>query len=88
MLLRQHGITHIVLAGLIANSCLESTGRYGIELGYHVTMLKDATAAFTEAGLKASTEVNYYAFAHAVRETEEWLKESTGEDFSREMSAS
>jgi nicotinamidase-related amidase len=82
VLLRQHGITHIVLAGLIANSCLESTGRYGIELGYHVTMLKDATAAFTEAGLKAATEVNYVEFAHAVHKAEEWLKEATGEGFS------
>jgi nicotinamidase-related amidase len=30
--LKQHGIQKIILVGLIANSCIESTGRYGMEL--------------------------------------------------------
>ena len=45
--LKQHGIQKIILVGVIANSCVESTGRYGMELGYHVTLVKDATAAFS-----------------------------------------
>jgi len=73
--LRKHGITHIALAGLVANTCLEATGRYGVELAYHVTMLKDATAAFAPEALKASIEINYPAFAHEVKSVDEWLEE-------------
>jgi len=73
--LRKHGITHIALAGLVANTCLEATGRYAVELAYHVTMLKDATAAFAPEALKASLEINYPAFAHEVKTVDEWLEE-------------
>jgi nicotinamidase-related amidase len=71
--LKQHGIQKIILVGVIANSCIESTGRYGMELGYHVTLVKDATAAFSAAGMKAA-ETNAPMFAHAVLSTEELLK--------------
>jgi nicotinamidase-related amidase len=37
--LRQRDISKLVLAGMTANTCLESTARYGYELGYHVTLL-------------------------------------------------
>jgi nicotinamidase-related amidase len=37
--LKQHGIQKIILVGLIANSCIESTARFGMELGYHVTLV-------------------------------------------------
>lgn len=30
--LKQRGIKHLVMAGLVANTCLESTARYGYEL--------------------------------------------------------
>ena len=43
--LKQHNIQNIVLVGFIANSCDQATGRFGMELGYHVTLIKDATAA-------------------------------------------
>ncbi len=46
--LRQHGVTHVIIVGLLANTCIESTGRYAMELGYHVTLVKDATAAFSQ----------------------------------------
>jgi nicotinamidase-related amidase len=71
--LKQHGIQKIILVGAIANSCIESTGRYGMELGYHVTLVKDATAAFSAAGMKAA-ETNAPMFAHAILTTEELLK--------------
>jgi nicotinamidase-related amidase len=38
-LLHQRSITHLVLAGMVANTCLESTARYARELGYYVTLL-------------------------------------------------
>jgi nicotinamidase-related amidase len=35
---------HLIVIGLLANTCLEVTSRYAVELGYHVTLVKDATA--------------------------------------------
>ena len=56
--LRQHGIEHIVLAGLTAPGCVEGTGRWALELGYSVTLAKDATAAFTKEWTHAAVELN------------------------------
>src|SRR6266849_3105220 len=70
--LKQHGIQKIILVGLIANSCIESTGRFGMELGYDVTLVKDATAAFSHQGMVAA-ETNGPMFAHAILTTEELL---------------
>jgi nicotinamidase-related amidase len=75
--LKQHGIQKIVLVGVIANSCIESTGRYGMELGYHVTLVKDATAAFSPEGMRAA-EVNAPMFAHAILSTQELLAQLPG----------
>ena len=36
-LLKQHGVDHVVVAGMAANTCVEATGRYALELDYHVT---------------------------------------------------
>ena len=66
MQLKNQGVNHIVLARLVANTCLESIGRYGVELGYHVTFLKDATSAFSEEAHHAAVDINWPAFAHAI----------------------
>jgi nicotinamidase-related amidase len=71
-LLKQHDIQKIILVGLIANSCIESTGRFGMELGYHVTLVPDATAAFSPEGMAAAA-ANAPMFAHAILSTEELL---------------
>ncbi len=73
MLLKQHGIQKIILVGLIANSCIEATARYGMELGYHVTLVPDATAAFSPEGMVAAAE-NAPMFAHAILSTSELLE--------------
>ena len=72
--LKQHGVTHIILIGMIANACIESTGRFGMELGYHVTLVRDATAAYSLAGMEAAHELNGPAFAHAIYTTEQLLE--------------
>jgi nicotinamidase-related amidase len=54
--LRQRGITHLVVIGLLANTCVEVTGRYAAELGDHVTLVKDATAAYSEDRMYAAHE--------------------------------
>ncbi|MGW7546539.1 cysteine hydrolase [Streptomyces sp. NPDC054770] len=64
--LKQHGITHVVLIGLLANTCIESTGRFAMELGYHVTLVRDATAAFEPAMMHAAHELNGPTFAHSI----------------------
>ena len=71
--LKQHGIRKIVLVGFIANSCVEATARFGMELGYHVTLIKDATAAFNTEGMTAA-RVNAPLFAHAELTTDQMLK--------------
>jgi nicotinamidase-related amidase len=71
--LKQHGIQKIILVGLIANSCIESTARFGMELGYHVTLVTDATAAFSAEGMHAAA-TNAPMFAHAIYSTAELME--------------
>ena len=65
--------SRIILVGFVANTCIESTARFGMELGYHVTLIKDATAAFDAEGMHAAHEVNGLRFVHAMLTTEELL---------------
>jgi nicotinamidase-related amidase len=69
--LKQHGITHVIAIGLLANTCIESTSRFAMELGYHVTLVRDATAAFTREMLRSAHELNGPTYAHAILTTAE-----------------
>jgi nicotinamidase-related amidase len=69
--LKQHGISNVVLIGMLANSCIESTGRFAMELGYHVTLVRDATVAFSRELLHAALELNGPTYAHAILTTAE-----------------
>ena len=64
--LRQQGVTHVVIVGLLANTCIESTGRFAMELGYHVTLVRDATAAYSREMMHAAHVLNGPTFAHAI----------------------
>jgi nicotinamidase-related amidase len=64
--LRQHGIEHIILAGLTAPGCVEGTGRWAMELGYAVTLVKDATAAFSKEWMHAAVELNGPLYAEVL----------------------
>ena len=46
--LKKHGIHKLIVIGLIAHTCVEATVRFAAELGYEVTMVKDATASYSE----------------------------------------
>jgi nicotinamidase-related amidase len=70
-LLKQKGITHVIVVGLLANTCIESTARYAMELGYHVTLVRDATAAFTHEMMHAAHELNGPTYAHSILTTVE-----------------
>lgn len=73
VLLRQHGITHLIVIGLLANTCIETTSRYAVELGYHVTLVKDATAAFSEDRMHSAHELNGPTYAHTIVTTAELI---------------
>ncbi len=69
--LKQHGVSHVIVVGLLANTCIESTSRYAMELGYHVTLVRDATAAFSRDMMHAAHELNGPTYAHAIVRTGE-----------------
>ena len=70
-LLKQKGITHVIVVGLLANTCIESTARFAMELGYHVTLVRDATAAFSHEMMHAAHELNGPTYAHSILTTAE-----------------
>ncbi len=72
--LKQRGITHVIVIGLLANTCIESTSRYAMELGYHVTLVRDATAAFKPEMMHAAHELNGPTYAHTITSTQELLQ--------------
>jgi len=75
--LRKRHINKVVLAGMLANLCVESHLRELIEQGFEVTVVKDATAAPRHPqlgdGYKAAV-VNYNFIANAVLTTDEALE--------------
>lgn len=72
--LKQHGITHVVLVGMLANTCIESTGRFAMELGYHVTLVRGTTVSWTREMVHAAHELNGPTFAHNIVDTAEMVK--------------
>lgn len=73
LLLKQQRISHVVVVGAIANTCIETTARHASELGYHVTLVTDATAALSHDAMFCAHEVNGPTFAHALLTTREFL---------------
>jgi nicotinamidase-related amidase len=71
LLLRQHGIENIILAGMTAPGCVEGTGRFAVEFGYTVTLVKDATAAYTKELMHAAHELTGPFYASAILTTGE-----------------
>jgi nicotinamidase-related amidase len=47
-ILRAKGVKHLFLAGIATNWVVESTTRYGAELGYDVTVLRDCCQGFSD----------------------------------------
>jgi nicotinamidase-related amidase len=70
-LLRRHGYEKIILIGMLANTCVEATGRFGMELGYHVTLVRDATAAYTRESMHAAMNIDGPTYAHEILPTAE-----------------
>ena len=64
--LKRHGIQQLIVIGLIAHICVEATVRFGAELGYEVTVVKGATADYSDEEMHAALDVNIPNYASAV----------------------
>ena len=64
--LKRHGIQRLIIIGLIAHTCVEATVRFAAELGYDVTMVRDATADYSDEAMHAALDVNIPNYASAV----------------------
>jgi nicotinamidase-related amidase len=73
LLLKKHGIHKLIVIGLIAHTCLEATVRYGAELGYEVTVIRDATADYSSEEMHAALDINIPNYANAIVGTEELI---------------
>src|SRR5262249_13744734 len=71
MLLKRHGIHHLIVIGLIAHTCVEATVRFAAELGYEVTMVRDATADYSDKEMSAALDVNVPHYAGTILTTDE-----------------
>ncbi len=69
--LKRHGIERLIVIGLIAHTCIEATVRFAAELGYDVTVVRDATADYSDEAMHAALEVNIPNYASAVVTTDE-----------------
>lgn len=66
----ENGITHLIIVGMITNSCIEATVRSAIDLDYHVTLVTDAVAAFSPMEQAQATKERYPLLGHVVSKTE------------------
>src|SRR5262249_7243095 len=64
--LKKHGIHKLIVIGLIAHTCIEATVRYAAELGYEVTVVKDATADYSDEMNHAALELNIPNYESAI----------------------
>jgi ureidoacrylate peracid hydrolase len=69
--LKKHGIHQLIVIGLIAHTCVEATVRFAAELGYEVTVVKDATADYSDEAMHAALDINIPNYASAIVGTEE-----------------
>jgi nicotinamidase-related amidase len=71
--LKRHGIHRLIVIGLIAHTCVEATVRHAVELGYDVTLVRDATADYSDNEMHAAIEVNLPSYASAIATTEQLI---------------
>jgi len=69
--LKVHGIRRLIVIGLLATTCVEATVRFAAELGYDVTVVKDAIASLTEEEMHAALDVNLPNYANVIVATDE-----------------
>jgi len=71
--LKKHGTHQLIVIGLRANTCIDSTVRYAAELGYEVTLVNDAIGSFGWEEMKATLEISAPNYARAILSTKELI---------------
>ena len=71
LLLKTHGAHKLIVIELIAHTCVEATVRFAAELGYEATVVRDATADYSEEAMHAALDVNLPSYANAIVTTNE-----------------
>jgi ureidoacrylate peracid hydrolase len=69
--LTKHEIHQLIVIGLIAHTFVEATVRFAAELGYEVTVVRDATADYSDDAMRAALDINMPNYASAVVTTNE-----------------
>jgi len=71
--LRSIGATHLIMCGLLTNTCIESTARAAVDLGYQVTVLDDAVAAWSHQDHAAALCGSLRHVAHEIISTKSFV---------------
>lgn len=71
--LQRLGTTHLIIAGMTANLCCESTGRRATEKGFDVTFIKDAIGSEDLLSYEAAVNINYPLIGNAVLKVDDLL---------------
>ena len=71
--LKKHGVRKVIVIGMRANTCIESTVRFAAELGYEVTLVKDAIGSFGKEEMESSLRHNLPAYANAILTTRDLI---------------
>ncbi len=66
-------ITHLVIAGMTANLCVESTGRHAMEAGYDVTFISNAIGADSHPSWLVAVHLNFPMVGNAVLTVKDFL---------------
>jgi ureidoacrylate peracid hydrolase len=69
-LLRAQGVENLLIVGVTTNVCVESTARDGYMLDYHVVLVEDCTASYSEEPHRATLANIRRAFGRVVTAAE------------------
>lgn len=64
----------LIIIGLIAHTCVEATVLCAAELGFEITVVKDATPDYSEEVMHAALEINLPNYANGIVTTSEVLE--------------
>lgn len=53
-ILHSRGVENLVMTGVVTNLCVQTTAEHGFGLGYHIVVVKDATAGDDDAAHQAA----------------------------------
>ena len=84
--LKKQGIHKLIVMGLIAHTCVEATVRYAAELGYEVSVIKDATASYSDEHMHAALDVNIPNYASAIVTADEIVNTIASGQYTKEQS--